>query len=258
MERKGKDLRKLVYTSIIIAIATVLNVLTSYLALGGAAALKISVSAIFIKIPAVLFGPLYGGITGALADILGYLIKPNGGYIFPMTLTAALGCVLTGFIFKYTKKLNSTVIKKILISLSAFFIGFSFINNISVTFFSESNYAGFILSSEKIKLLFIIWFELIGIGLAFILFIDFVLGRLLKKLYDENFIKLLVTFMFPNILVTTLNTFILKIFIPGLSKVGFWTLYAPRLIEEVVAIVVQSIVISYIIRLYYKISKENG
>jgi len=137
-------------------------------------------------------------------------------------------------------------------------VNFRCINNISVTFFSESNYAGFILSSEKIKLLFIIWFELIGIGLAFILFIDFVLGRLLKKLYDENFIKLLVTFMFPNILVTTLNTFILKIFIPSLSKVGFWTLYAPRLIEEVVAIVVQSIVISYVIRLYYKISKENG
>ena len=251
---KKTNLIVMVYTALIIAVATVLNLITAFTGVG--ASMKISISAIFIKLPAVLFGPLYGGIAGAVADVLGYFIKPNGGYIFPMTVTAALGCAFVGYIWKYVKLQSGDKVRKTLAIVAISLVVFSFINNVAVTVFKGTGYANFISYSEKTEMFFVVWIDMIAICLGFILLIDYIIKRFFNRIYNENYIKLLVTLAVPNILVTTINTYILKAFIPALSKVAFWGLYIPRLIEEVIAIVVQALVISYMLKLYDKIHKN--
>lgn len=57
--------------------------------------LRISLEFIPILIAAILFGPLAGGIVGAVADVLGYVIKPMGTFFPGFTISA----FTTGFIY---------------------------------------------------------------------------------------------------------------------------------------------------------------
>ncbi|HBM81036.1 MAG TPA: ECF transporter S component, partial [Clostridiaceae bacterium] len=49
-----------------------------------------------IHMPAILFGPLYGGIASGILDVLGYMLKPDGAYIPWLTVTAIAGGIITG------------------------------------------------------------------------------------------------------------------------------------------------------------------
>lgn len=63
---------------------------------------KFSIAFLTNVVTAYLFGPWMALITGALGDILQYLMKPVGGYFFGWTLNAALGGLLYG-LFLYRK-----------------------------------------------------------------------------------------------------------------------------------------------------------
>lgn len=54
---------------------------------------------------AIMFGPLIGGITGAVADILGMVIFPKGAYFPGFTLSAFIGGVIYGVIL-HKKKIS--------------------------------------------------------------------------------------------------------------------------------------------------------
>lgn len=70
----------------------------SFLGVGG---IRIGFAGIFTAFPAILFGPLYGGVVSALSDLLGVLIKPEGAYIPWLTVTAFLGGFLKGLLFRW-------------------------------------------------------------------------------------------------------------------------------------------------------------
>jgi len=70
----------------------------SFLGVGG---IRIGFAGIFTAFPAILFGPLYGGVVSALSDLLGVLIKPEGAYIPWLTVTAFLGGYLKGWLFRW-------------------------------------------------------------------------------------------------------------------------------------------------------------
>ena len=60
---------------------------------------KIGFSFVPVVIAAILLGPVYAGIVGALADFVGALLFPIGAYFPGFTLTAFLtGCVLGFFL----------------------------------------------------------------------------------------------------------------------------------------------------------------
>lgn len=60
---------------------------------------KISISFITNVVTAYLFGPWMAFVTGALGDILQFVIKPTGGYFFGWTLNAAISGFLYGMAF---------------------------------------------------------------------------------------------------------------------------------------------------------------
>ena len=74
-----------------------------------------------------------------------------------------------------------------------------------------------------------------------------------KLSVPNDFIKLFTVLFTANIIVTTLNTLILMLFIPSLSKMGFIAFYIPRFIEECIMTILQSYVISYLLKVYNKL-----
>lgn len=60
---------------------------------------KLSVAFITNVITGYLFGPCMAFVTGALGDILQYILKPVGGYFFGWTLNAAIGGLVYGLAF---------------------------------------------------------------------------------------------------------------------------------------------------------------
>jgi hypothetical protein len=76
-----------------------------YIPLFGQSGMRTSLSGVFAVMPALLFGPLYGAITYALLDILGYMLRPDGGGYLPlMTLVVAAGGALRGGLWRLLKK----------------------------------------------------------------------------------------------------------------------------------------------------------
>jgi hypothetical protein len=49
---------------------------------------------IFSSLPAIFFGPVFGGASSGIIDILGFLLKPTGPYMPEMTAAAIAGGVL--------------------------------------------------------------------------------------------------------------------------------------------------------------------
>lgn len=58
--------------------------------------IRIGFGFIPIAFSAILFGPVIGGLTGAISDVIGMLIFPAGPYFPGFTLSAFLGGVIYG------------------------------------------------------------------------------------------------------------------------------------------------------------------
>lgn len=71
---------------------------------------------------AMLFGPLWGGVCGGIADLVGALLFPFGPYFPGFTATA----FLTGALFGFIGRLDEKITNRWLFALSAF--GIVFIN----------------------------------------------------------------------------------------------------------------------------------
>lgn len=82
--------------------------------------LRISFGMIPVALAGAAFGPVWGGICGAVGDMLGMLIFPSGAYFPGFTLTAALTGIIYG-IFLYRKDAGhfafNTVIASIIVCI---------------------------------------------------------------------------------------------------------------------------------------------
>ena len=100
LTKRSKLILRISLTAMFLAFAVVSKLLLPInIPLLGAGGMKVGLAGIFTAFPAFMFGPVYGGITSALSDILGYLIKPDGAYIPWLSLTAFLGGFLKGLIW---------------------------------------------------------------------------------------------------------------------------------------------------------------
>lgn len=253
---KNTALKKSIQTALIVAMALVLRQFGYMVMFGGGTGMRISPSIFISRLPAVLFGPLYGGITSGLIDVLGMIIKPEGAWIPALTLTAIVGGVLAGFTWKMVKSLSTHLLRRIILSVFILtgVIGASL--HVTVLFFETSVLGQFLLSLKKISF-WTVGFEVIaGVGLL-ILLLEYVLSRKNAKLLGDNFINLFTAMLIANVFVTTVNTFVLMHFIPAVAKSGFWIFYVPRLTEEVISTIIQCFVMSYLIKLYNNTLK-NG
>lgn len=107
MELRKKRLMStssLVKAALLAAISIVLTrVFSLMVPLGGLPALRVGFGSVPIILSGMLFGPLIGGITGVISDLLGYMMNPQGAYFPGFTLSAALFGIIPGVLYKTLK-----------------------------------------------------------------------------------------------------------------------------------------------------------
>ncbi len=101
-------------TSILIA----LSILLSFFKIPITQMIEIRFSSLPIALSGYLFGPVLGGIVGAMSDILGYIIRPTGPYFPGFTISTALAGILYGLLL-HKKELT---LRRILVTQLVYFI----------------------------------------------------------------------------------------------------------------------------------------
>lgn len=99
--RELKDVRALAMTAMLLAIAVVLG----FYSLQVTEFIKIGFAFLANEMTGMLFGPAVGGILGAAADILKYLVRPTGAFFPGFTISGALSGVIYGLVL-YRKPLT--------------------------------------------------------------------------------------------------------------------------------------------------------
>lgn len=252
-------LKRVVQTGLLIALAVVVRNLSYMIYFGGAPGMRISFSGVFTKIPALLFGPVYGGIASGLLDLLGYLMKPEGPYIPWLTATAIMYGVIIGFLWRFLRGVNTNKLKR------AFLLVFSVLgivgvfNNIYTVFFPGSAWIEIINRMGKHRDIIIYGLEAVAAFGLLLLLID----ALMRKFHNNPqvhgyFLKILTAVGTAGIVTTTLNTYILQTFVPGLGKLGFVVFLIPRLVQEICMAVVQAYIVAFLLTLYNRfISRDE-
>lgn len=123
MELRKKRLMStssLVKAALLAAISIVLTrVFSVMVPLGGLPALRIGFGSIPIMLSGMMFGPLIGGITGLVSDLLGYMMNPQGAFFPGFTVSSVLFGVLPGILFRTLKiqkqKFNYNVVNAFIV-----------------------------------------------------------------------------------------------------------------------------------------------
>lgn len=123
---KNKKLLHLTFAAMLAAISVVLKLLNVNVTLLGGLVKEINLSPAVIMFSGMALGPVYGGAVGALTDVLGWLINPQGGYIPIFTVTNALVGIIPYFLFNRKKPLGFA---KVLLSVAVTQFVCSFILN---------------------------------------------------------------------------------------------------------------------------------
>jgi len=246
-----KQIYPMVLTALFVAIGLVLSVFSYMVYFGGGAGMRIGFSSYVSTLPSFLFGPVYGGAAMGIMDVLAYIIKPDGPFMLPLTLTAILGGVLRGILWKFFKNRKLSFTACICAFVAVFLFG------LANSFFKDADcaYSRFISGFGKKTVFFTVVPMIFGAISAVLLIINKLLCK--TGLHSESYIAVLATLMPANIIVTTINTALLLMLIPSLSKLTFSVFYLPRLVEEIANTSIQSFVVSHLLKLTNKIHKFN-
>lgn len=96
--------KNIAYFGLLIALNVVLTRVGSIrIGGGGTEVIRIGFGGYPIIFAGIVFGPLAGGIVGAVGDIIGMLVSPMGPYMPHFTLSAALTGVLPGLVMMMFK-----------------------------------------------------------------------------------------------------------------------------------------------------------
>lgn len=251
---KNKSTKTIVQCALFLAMGLVLRNFSYMVSMGGGAGMRLGISGFFIKMPAILFGPVYGAAVSGLTDLLGYVLKPDGAYIFPITLTAACGGAMSGFIFRLTKKRSVETIRKLYMAVVIAVALVGMFNHICLLKFPQLAWSE-LLGGMKGKTVYLTYGLYIVSGMGFVFYvINYFLQKRFKEAFMSEYMRMFVTFLISDVIVTTLNTFILILFVPALAKLPFITFFLPRLAQEIVAVFIHSFVISYLYDLFKKIN----
>lgn len=112
-----KSTRNLVFMALIVALYVIISCLSTFLS----NYIRISFTYIPVALASAMFGPVCGGIVGALGDLFAFVVSPSsGGSFFPgFTLNAFIGGFIYGIFFY---KNDITVMRVICAKLLIFFI----------------------------------------------------------------------------------------------------------------------------------------
>lgn len=99
MLRGGSDFLKIMkkpYTLVICAMMIAVNVALGYFTINISSYLRIGFGFVTLPIVGTLFGPAAGCFTGILQDVVSFMLKPTGAYIFTYTLNVGISGMIHG------------------------------------------------------------------------------------------------------------------------------------------------------------------
>lgn len=96
---KKLSTKKIAYLSLLIALQVIFARFLSINAWN----IRIGFSFLPVAVASIIFGPLYGGIVGAIGDFVGAILFPTGTYFPGFTLTAFINGLIFG-LFLYKKQ----------------------------------------------------------------------------------------------------------------------------------------------------------
>jgi ECF transporter S component (folate family) len=268
-----------VFLSIAVVVKTVFSF---YVPLFGQNGMRIDISGIFSMMPAILFGPVYGAIVAALSDILGFLLKPTGAYLPFMTLAVALGGALRGLLWMALRNKNSAkmrvavaVFSVLILLLGICNIAFLAADGIDKSFYENTPPED--VATEGMHLVsrllitrtagakdpggtlatYIIFVTAGVVGAAafgiLLLIADFVLSKkLLKGENKMQILPLLIMMVLAGLVVTTLNTVVLRETIESWKLLPFSVLLIPRIIEDLLTSSVQVYFVALLLGIFKK------
>ncbi|MEZ4358466.1 MAG: folate family ECF transporter S component [Eubacteriales bacterium] len=113
----NKKVYKVVAAGLLIALSIVLTrVFSTYLMIAGIPGARLAIGFVPIILASIALGPYFGMVTGALADVLGYVIFPSGAYFPPITITSMLVGIIPFLIVKVIK--TKKVWAKVLVAVA--------------------------------------------------------------------------------------------------------------------------------------------
>jgi len=261
MDRSSSKIQfsQIIQTALLIGIALALRSISIMVSVMGAPGLRVSFAAVFTRMPAILFGPLYGGIAGGIVDVAGYLIKPEGPYMPLLTLTSILDGVIAGFIWKFLKNRNTAKIQKGL-WITFIVLGIAGLFNLSIAYyFPDSSISLALESMGKRKDYMILGLLAVAVIGLILLTIDFAVRKKFPEAaVNKYYLKVLLTFLAAGVPVTTVNSYIIMLYYESLRKIGFLLFWIPRLLEEILMAVLLSYITAFLLSVYDRFIRKKS
>lgn len=107
MRFKFPIIQKITIAAMLVVLDTFFIALSKFSILPGISYVRLNVGPMIVIFSSILLGPLYGGIVGALGDLLGMLIAPIGIYNPFMTVISILYGVLPWLLMLLTRKFRT-------------------------------------------------------------------------------------------------------------------------------------------------------
>ena len=260
--------RSVVYTAMLTAIAVVVNFFRFTVPAGGAPALRITFSGLFLHFASVMFGAASGGAASGLADVISHFLKPEGAYLPPLTATVTLRGVFTAFLWSKIKNADFNKFKNFYLLFIALLGCLGVINAAVIKLFPGGAYLEFLRQigaqneSVNSNRLFISSGRiLVTAGLILISAAMFtayaaikVAGRKNKDAAPKSvsdYLKLIFAIGAPCLICTTVNTEILRVYFL-LPDRAFIFLWIPRFIEEIVSVLINAYLLMVLVNVYKK------
>lgn len=275
-------LRRIIISAIFLSIALVLKTAFSfYIPMFGQNGMRIDISSIFSIMPSILFGPVFGMLVSGLSDLLGFFLKPTGAYMPLMTLIVAAGGFIRGGLWLIMRNGSSAkmrisvgVISLLLLAFGIFNIVFLNADGIDKQFYDtvstesintdnmhfvsrmlitrtistsdpSGNLATFIVSMTA----GLIGSAVFGIILLFTDF--FICKRFYKNMQKGKIMQLLIVMIVSGLIVTTLNTVLLRETIfESWKALPFVVVWIPRVIEEVLSNTIKAYFVAFLLGVF--------
>lgn len=250
--------RKIIQTALFIALAFVIRNLAVMVYFFGAPGMRISFAAVFSRMPALLFGPLYGGAASGILDIVGFLVKPEGDYNPFLTLTAIFGGIVAALVWKLVKNIETNKIRLIMWTITLMLGAIGLFNMMILRFWPDSHIASALsIFGEKKDFVEIGLIAVSVIGLI-LLTVDLIICRKYPKAsFQQFYLKVLPAYGTAGLSVTVLNTFILRMYDPKLANQLFSVILIPRLITSFLVVVVTSYISAFLLSIYMRFIKPK-
>lgn len=201
MKQKKNYIFILVFSALCLALSLTIKSLSIFVPIG-IPILKIGFNGPPLRVIAIIFGPLYGGIVSGLSDFLGFFLMDKSGnfYLYQLTVTAVLNSVCIGYLWRFFRSKSGKVVKfSYLAAISALLIYGC------VSFFLTYGREDALKQMQGSVVIIVA--ALVGLILYFVNY--FITKKQAKEAFGQYFFQMFLSITIPSILFNWVNTYIL-------------------------------------------------